>query len=171
MDIQVTDYETGIHKTHHIPEIETIVGCSCCGHAFRARDTKCTMVRSQNTEKWIQIHNPLYVSSTKALVATEEGMQLVEQKPENPGVPKFIWRKVNLKSVNFTCIDCLNQPVYMSLVDRPSITPTAVLDIADEVRSLREEHGAKLTMLGHGRKIDTALEMVCQKLHVNYKEA
>lgn len=148
----------------------TLVACSCCNQAIDAKNARLTLVKSAHTEKWVKIWNPLYVTPTKALIATEDGMQIVEQNPANPEVPKYIFRKVDLKNVEYTCMNCMDRPIFMSIVDMP-VTPERVLNLADEIRALREEHGAKLTMLIHGRKIDTAVEMICQKLMVNIQEA
>lgn len=163
--------ESGERKAHHIPEMTSIVGCSQCGHMFRACDTKATMVKSTQTRRFVKYHNPDWVSDEIALISTEDGVIKVRQSPENPRVKKWLWKKVELRAVEFTCQDCLDHPIYHSVVDRNAVTPSVVLDIADEIRDLREEHGARLIMLGHGRKVDKAVDMVCCKLGVKFQEA
>lgn len=152
-------------KTTH----RTLVACSCCNSIIDAKDAKCTMVRSAHEQKWIKIWNPLYVTPTKALIATEDGMQIVEQDPNNPEIPRYIFHKVDLKNVEYTCKNCLEKPVHLSVLDT-TLTPEHTLEIADLIRSWRGKYGARLRVLGFGRKIDQSVEFVCQKLNVIYKE-
>lgn len=188
MDIQIIT-ENGERKNHHIPEMETIVGCSCCGHIFRARDAKATLVQSNHFEKWARIWNPKYISPTEYMVF-EEGQGYVKKTvnhtvdqvfnedgflecaavvSENPE-PKFLHVRVDSKKVEYTCNDCLSKPVYMGVKEMP-VTATNVLKITDQIRALRKTHGARLVMLGFGRKIDSAVEMCCQQMRVKFQEA
>ena len=183
--------ENGEKKSFHVPEITAIVGCSVCGHIFRDRDTKMTMVRSQHIEKWIPEWNPKYISATEYLVKDEETGFLVKKEVKTElkavhglkGVPdehifvaeknpeaKYVYRKVDLKRVEYTCMDCLNKPVTAAVKDM-KIVPSSTLEIADQVRTWRETYGARLVMLGFGRPVDAIVEMVCQKLRVKFQEA
>lgn len=177
--------ENGEKKSFHVPEITAIVGCSCCGHIFRDKDTKMTLVHSTQTRKFIKEWNEKYISPTEYLTWDEDrGMikvtvneteihdlngDVIDIVTNNPE-PKYKYRPVDLKRVEYTCLDCLSKPVYISVIDQ-STAPSNLLALADEIRTLREEHGARLIMLGHGRKIDTAVEMICCQLSVKFQEA
>lgn len=149
----------------------TLVECAHCHQAVDASKAKCTMVRNSMIERKIKIWNPDYKSPTKCLIYKEDegGMVLYEHDENEQPVSKWLYHTVETRKVEYTCMGCVNNPVFMSIIDTP-VTPEAVLNLADEIRALREEHGAKLTILTHGRKIDTAVEMICQKLHINYQE-